>query len=189
MDDDIHLVDYDAAWPLMFAAEAARVSSALPHGLILAIEHFGSTAIPNMIAKPIIDLLVAVRSIQVARETAVGPMEALGYAFWPDNPRRDRLFFVKGLPPAAPHRTHHVHMTELDGDLWHRLLFRNYLRCHPDEAQRYAALKRSLAAQHSHDREAYTEAKSDYVDAVMAKATTEASQAKKEKQIASSNKT
>ena len=186
--DHIHLVDYDSAWPLMFAAEAARVSSALPRGLVLAIEHFGSTAIPNMVAKPIIDLLVAVRSIQEARETAVGPMEALGYAFWSDNPRRDRLFFVKGLPPAAPHRTHHVHMTELNGDLWHRLLFRDYLRCHPDEAQRYAALKRSLVAQHRHDREAYTAAKSDYVDAVMAKAATEASQAKKEKQIAPSNK-
>jgi len=131
----------------MFAAEAARVSRALPRGLILAIEHFGSTAIPNMVAKPIIDLLVAVRSIQEARETAVGPMEALGYAFWSDNPRRDRLFFVKGLPPAASHRTHHVHMTELDGDLWHRLLFRDYLRSHPDEAQRYATLKRSLALQ------------------------------------------
>jgi GrpB-like predicted nucleotidyltransferase (UPF0157 family) len=154
----------------MYAAEAERVSGALPPGLVLAIEHFGSTAIPNMVAKPIIDLLVAVRSIQEARESAVGSMEALGYAFWADNPRRDRLFFVKGLPPAAPQRTHHVHMTEMDGDMWHRLLFRDYLRSHPDEARHYIALKKTLAVAHREDREAYTAAKSDYVDLVMAKA-------------------
>jgi GrpB-like predicted nucleotidyltransferase (UPF0157 family) len=71
--DDVHLVDYDPAWPVMYEAEAARVSAALPPPLILTIEHFGSTAIPNMAAKPIIDILVAVRSIQEARESAVGP--------------------------------------------------------------------------------------------------------------------
>jgi GrpB-like predicted nucleotidyltransferase (UPF0157 family) len=173
--DEVQLVNYDPAWPAMYAAEAARVLEALPPGLALAIEHFGSTAIPNMIAKPIIDILVAVRSIQAARESAVVPMEALGYAFWADNPRRDRLFFVKGLPPAAPHRTHHVHMTALDGEFWPRLLFRDYLRAHAEEAQRYAALKQKLAAQHSRDREAYTAAKSDYVNAVMAKANSAAS--------------
>ncbi len=98
-------------------------------------------------------------------------MEALGYAFWADNPRRDRLFFVKGLPPAAPQRTHHVHITELDGEQWRR-------RAHPDEAQLYAVLKQNLAAQHSRDREAYTAAKSDYVNAVMAKASGAASMRK-----------
>jgi GrpB-like predicted nucleotidyltransferase (UPF0157 family) len=168
--DDVLLVNYDPAWPAMYAAEAARVLSALPPDLLLAIEHFGSTAIPGMVAKPIIDLLVAVRSVQEARETAVRPMEALGYAFWADNPRQDRLFFVKGLPPAAPHRTHHVHMTEMDGDMWQRLQFCDYLRSHPDEALRYTALKRDLADQHRQDREAYTAAKSEYVDAVIAKA-------------------
>ena len=86
----------------MFEAEAARVRDALPRESVLAIQHFGSTAIPNMVAKPIIDLLVAVGSIQEARVSAVDPMEAVGYAFWADNPRQDRLFFVKGLPPAAP---------------------------------------------------------------------------------------
>jgi len=130
----------------------------------------GSTAIPGIVAKPIIDILVAVRSVNDARSRAVVPMEALGYAYWADNPKRDRLFFVKGLPPSAPHRTHHVHMTEQDSEMWRRLLFRDYLRDHPDEAARYAALKRDLAARHRADREAYAAAKSAYVDRIMSKA-------------------
>ena len=168
--DDVHLADYDPCWPAMYDAEAARVRTALPAGLVQAVEHFGSTAIPGMAAKPIIDILIAVRSVEEARAQAVVPMEVIGYAFWADNPRRDRLFFVKGLPPAAPHRTHHVHMTEPGGEMWHRLLFRDHLRAHPDEAARYLALKRDLAARHRTDREAYTAAKSAYVDGVMAKA-------------------
>jgi len=168
--DDVHLVDYDQRWPALYAAEAARVQAALPAGLVHAVEHFGSTAIPGMVAKPVIDILIAVRSIEQARTAAVAPMVALGYAFWADNPKRDRLFFVKGLPPAAPHRTHHVHMTELGSEIWHRLLFRDYLRAHPDEAARYVALKRDLAARHHTDREAYTAAKAAYVDEIMAKA-------------------
>ena len=85
--DDILLGEYDPPLPEMYAAEAARVSSALPLDLVLAIQHFGSTAIPGMVVKPIIDFLVAVRPI---REAAVRPMEALGYAFWADNLRQNR---------------------------------------------------------------------------------------------------
>ncbi len=168
--DDVHLVDYDPRWPALYAAEAAHVQDALPAGLVHAVEHFGSTAIPGMVAKPVIDILVAVHSVEQARTAAVAPKAALGYAFWADNPKRDRLFFVKGLPPAAPHRTHHVHMTELGSEMWHRLLFRDYLRAYPDEAARYVALKRDLAVRHHTDREAYTAAKAAYVDDVMAKA-------------------
>lgn len=166
--DEVALAEYDPAWPAMYEAEAARLREALPLGLILVMEHFGSTAIPGLIAKPVIDILVAVPSVEEARRLAVAPMEALGYAFWADNPKRDRLFFVKGLPPSAPHRTHHVHMTEPDGEMWRRLAFRDHLRRHPGEAARYAALKRELAARHREDREAYTEAKSAYVEAVLA---------------------
>ena len=166
--DEVELVEYDPTWPALFVAEAARVRAALPDRLVGAIEHFGSTAIPGLLAKPVIDILVAVRSVTEARAVAVEPMEALGYAFWADNPQPDRLFFVRGLPPA-PRRTHHVHMPEPAGDLWRRLAFRDYLRATPDEAARYAALKRGLAARYGADRDAYTAAKSDYVDAVLAK--------------------
>lgn len=169
--DEVKIFPYDPRWPAQYEAEIARVIAALPGGLIIAAEHFGSTAIPGLAAKPIIDILIAVRSLPEARRTAVGRLDALGYAFWADNPKIDRLFFVKGLPPLAPQRTHHIHMTEITGEMWQRLAFRDYLCAHPEEAARYAALKHDLAARHAQDREAYTDAKSTYVDAVLAKAT------------------
>ena len=120
-----------------------------------------------MPAKPVIDILVALASVIEARRNLVGPMEALGYAFWADNPRLDRLFFVRGLPPASARRTHHVHMAEPGGAMWRRLAFSDHLRTHPGDAAGYAALKLELAARHRTDREVYTDAKSDFVDAVM----------------------
>ena len=98
------------------------------------------------------------------------PLEGLGYAFWADNPRQDRLFFVKGPPPAAAHRTHHVHMAEPDVEMWRRLPFRDYLRAHLEGAARYAALKRDLATRHAQDREAYTTAKSAFVNMILERA-------------------
>lgn len=168
--DEIAIEPYDPAWPGMFEAEAARLREVLPSELVLAIEHFGSTAVPGLSAKPVIDILIATPSIEDTRERAVAPLEALGYAFWADNPKRDRLFFVRGLPPA-PRRTHHVHFTEPGGEPWRRALpFRDHLRSHREEALRYAALKRALAAQHPEDREAYTAAKAEYVERVLAQA-------------------
>ncbi len=136
----------------------------------MALEHFGSTAIPGLAAKPIIDILVAVRSLAVARATFVEPLRTLGYVFWAENPKTDRLFFVKGMPPYGERRTHHVHVAEPTAEPWLRLPFRDYLRAHRQEAQRYERLKRELALRHRTDREAYTDAKSAYVDEVLAKA-------------------
>jgi GrpB-like predicted nucleotidyltransferase (UPF0157 family) len=120
-------------------------------------------------AKPIIDLLVSVHSLAEAKQVAISPLEKLGYAYWLDNPDSQRMFFVKGLPPNSP-RTHHIHMVESDSILQERLLFRDYLRAHPDEACRYAQLKRHLAQQFSNDREAYTNGKTEYVRLIMQKA-------------------
>lgn len=168
--DEVELVAYDPAWPTLYALEAERLRAALPPGLILAMEHFGSTAIPGMPAKPIIDILAAVPSVEAARHVAPGPLAALGYAFWAENPKRDRLFFVKGLPPAALRRTHHLHLCEAGGEMWQRLVFRDVLRNNTAEAQRYAALKHALAAAHREDREAYTDGKTAFVAATLAMA-------------------
>ena len=176
--DEVVIADYNPAWPAQFAEEAERIGAALGNDLIVTIEHFGSTAVPGLPAKPIIDLLVGVRSLPEARARAIPALESLGYAYWADDPAPDRLFFVKGLPPYGP-RTHHVHLVDLsmsqDPRLGNftfadRLLFRDYLRVHPEEAQRYAALKRDLSAQFAEDREAYTNGKTDYVYGVMQKA-------------------
>jgi GrpB-like predicted nucleotidyltransferase (UPF0157 family) len=168
--DEVELVSHDPTWPARYEAEAERLLAALPDSLVLQMEHFGSTAVPGLLAKPVIDILVAVSSVEEARETAVGPLEALGYAFWYENPKRHRLFFVKGLPPRAIRRTHHVHMIEPSAEMWNMLLFRDILRADPEEAARYADLKRELAVRHREDREAYTEAKAAYVAAVLAAA-------------------
>jgi GrpB-like predicted nucleotidyltransferase (UPF0157 family) len=171
--DEIEIVDYDPRWPAMFAEEAAILRQALDADLLIGIEHFGSTAIPGMAAKPIIDILIAVRSLAKARTTVVEPLQRLHYVFWADNPKTDRMFFVKGMPPYGARRTHHVHITEPAGEMWLRLAFRDYLRARPDEAQRYECLKRNLAVVHHADREAYTDAKAAFVEEILTKASQE----------------
>jgi len=169
--DDIMLAPYDSRWPYLFEEEAAHVRSLLDD-LVTRIEHIGSTAVPGLPAKPIIDLLVGVRSLDAAKQQAVPVLEAIGYSYWRDNPNPQRMFLVKGLPPHGP-RTHHIHMVEPTSAEWERLLFRDYLREHADEARRYETLKRELAAQFPGDREAYTDGKAQYIAAVMAKARAE----------------
>jgi GrpB-like predicted nucleotidyltransferase (UPF0157 family) len=131
----------------------------------------GRSAVPGLSAKPIIDILIAVRSLEDAQASFVDALRNLDYVYWADNPKQDRMFFVKGMPPFGSGRSHHVHVTETQGEMWQRLAFRDYLRAHPEEAAIYAQLKRRLATEHQTDREAYTAAKSAYVESVMRKAT------------------
>ncbi len=92
MDDAIIIVDYDPGWPKRFVQEATLIQSALPDGLIRRIEHFGSTAVPGLAAKPIIDILIGVEGLSIARQFAVPQLVQMGYAFWADNPDANRLF-------------------------------------------------------------------------------------------------
>lgn len=168
--DDIVIVKYNPQWGLLFKQEATRIREVLGESLIGRIEHFGSTAIPGLAAKPIIDLLIEVRSLAEAKQVAVSQLESLGYNYWFDNPDPERMFFVKGLPPNGP-RTHHLHMVEVGSSiLRERLIFRDYLCKHPDEAACYAQLKRDLAQRFSSDRDAYTMGKTEYIKSVMEKA-------------------
>jgi GrpB-like predicted nucleotidyltransferase (UPF0157 family) len=120
--DDVRIVPYDPAWPALFRIEATRLRAALDPDLGLGIEHFGSTAVPGLAAKPIIDILIAVASLARAKATMVEPVQALGYVYWAENPKPDRMFFVKGMPPYGERRTHHVHITQPDGEMWTRRL-------------------------------------------------------------------
>ncbi|MBW4574361.1 MAG: GrpB family protein [Aphanothece sp. CMT-3BRIN-NPC111] len=166
--DEVVIVEYDPGWVLLFEQEALRICEVLDRDLVTRIEHFGSTSVPGLAAKPIIDLLVGVVSLAEAKQVAVSQLESLDYSYWFDNPDPQRMFFVKGLPPKGP-RTHHIHMIDSDSRLWERLLFRDYLRTHPEEAKRYAQLKHDLALRFSTDREAYTIGKVEYVESVMQK--------------------
>lgn len=166
----MEIVGYDPRWPGSFTVEAERLRGMLPAGLALRIEHVGSTAVPGLAAKPVIDVMALVSSLAEARASAIAPLEAEGYAFWADNPDPERMFFVRGLPPSAPRRTHHLHLTESPTVLARHLAFRDALRASPADAGRYAALKRALAARHADDRDAYTRAKTAHIEAVLAAA-------------------
>jgi GrpB-like predicted nucleotidyltransferase (UPF0157 family) len=168
--DEVEIVNYDPRWPLLFDEEAKRLRAVLDPSLIVGLEHFGSTAVPDLSAKP--DILIAVRSLTDARASFVDPLRNLDYVYWAENPKQDRMFFVKGMPPFGVRRSHHVHVTEPDGEMWQRLAFRDFLRAHPEEAATYQRLKTRLAAEHQTDREAYTGAKSAYIESVMRKAMT-----------------
>jgi GrpB-like predicted nucleotidyltransferase (UPF0157 family) len=164
--DEILIVEYDPQWSAMYEAEKARVVGALGDR-VKRIEHIGSTAVPNLPAKPIIDILIGVESIDESREKAVPILEDMGYSFWAADPNKEVLFLVKGLPPNGS-RTHHIHIAHIDSPTWERVLFRDYLRAHADEAQRYAQLKRDLAEKFTDDREAYTDAKGEYIKRITA---------------------
>ena len=162
IDPAVRIVDYDPEWPARAETELRRVREALRDRAVRA-EHIGSTAVPGLAAKPIIDLLVAVVSLD-PREPYAQPLERIGYLFDPAAGSPDRHFFAK--PHARP-RTHHVHVVEAGGEheLRH-LAVRDFLRAHPDEAERYAALKRDVAARHPGDRLAYIAGKEAYMTAL-----------------------
>jgi len=158
----VRIVDYDPAWPEMASAEIARVEAALG-AQVTRIDHVGSTAVPGMAAKPIVDLQVSVVEIAPA-DRYVGPLEGLGYLFAADPDSPDFHFFGK---PAARPRTFHVHVCVAGSDdEFRHLALRDYLRAHTDEALRYAEVKRSLVALRPGDRLAYIEGKADYVAAL-----------------------
>ena len=168
--DEVNIVEYDPQWQTLFAQEAERIWQLLGNDLVVEIEHIGSTAVPGMAAKQVVDIMVGVRSLVDAKST-IAALESLGYVYWRENPDPGRMFFVKGMPPYAKQRTHHVHIVEVNSKFWEEhKLFCDYLRRHPEEAKRYEVLKRDLAASFRSDREAYTNGKNDYIRAVMSKA-------------------
>lgn len=165
--DDIEFVPPDPEWPRLFREERARLENALAGADVHGIEQFGSTAVPGLSARPIIDILICTTSLETVRPTWPCRLDAIGYSFRAENPKTDRLFLVKGLPPRGERRSHLVHVGEPDGALWRQLAFLDFLVAHPEDASRYAMLKQALAQTHRPDREAYTAAKSDYITAIL----------------------
>lgn len=164
-EDRISIVPYDPSWPKMFADEVAVIRKAVPAGTEFRAVHVGSTAVPGLAAKPIIDIMLLVPD-RDDWASFVEPLESLEYVFWSDNPKRERMFFVKGMPPFGRRRTHHVHIREKD-DIDDALTFRDYLRSNPKEAKRYETLKKELSCRYEADREEYTAAKASFVEEVL----------------------
>ncbi len=158
---EIELHPYDPSWPAAYDAERQRLQSLL-HDTLLDIQHIGSTAVPGLTAKPIIDMLAGVRSIAVA-ESLTALLCASGYttSLEFNQSLTDRKWFMRW---ADGRRTHHLHVVVHGGPAWtERLRFRDALRSNPELAARYAALKVTFAAMHRGDREAYTDAKAEFV--------------------------
>lgn len=163
-DPPIVVADYDPRWPLAFAEEAARIREACGGDALAAIEHIGSTAVPGLAAKPIIDIMPGVLDIGRA-ERLIPAMQSLGYESLGAYGIERRLYFRRGEP-----RSHHVHMVELGGEFWRRhLLFRDHLRANPAQAAEYARLKRELASRFGVDREGYTAAKTGFIERCLAR--------------------
>src|SRR3989304_1253108 len=137
--DAIVIADYDPAWPARFEEERAAIVAARGEAMggVVAIEHIGSTSVPGLAAKPIIDIAIGVR--QVADVVpCITPIVGLGYKCMGEFGIPGRLYFRKGKP-----RSHHIHMVVHKGEFWQRhLAFRDVLRARPDLAGEYARLKR-----------------------------------------------
>ncbi len=164
--DEVVIVEYNPNWPQHYAEEAGRIKDAGGPALV-AIEHVGSTAIPGLAAKSVLDILVGVTTLD-AGWAAVPAFEALGYECRGENGIPGRLFFRKGLVQYK--RTHHLHLMETSHEQWGSMLtFRDYLRTHPETARQYEQLKRDLAVRFSDNRAAYTNSKADFVQGIIQK--------------------
>lgn len=171
--EEVAVVAYDPRWPELFEKERRHLLTCLPVDLLKRIEHFGSTAVFGLSAKPIVDILVEVTSLDKAKHIIAPILEAQGYDYfwrpsWGDDTPPFYAWFIKRDRNGS--RTHHIHMVEAEFEHWDRLLFRDYLIEHPDVAREYGNLKKKLSGANHHDRVAYTQAKSDFIGEVTEKA-------------------
>ncbi len=166
--EEVAIAPYDPRWPESFRHEKEHLLSCLPNELIRRIEHFGSTAVPGLAAKPIVDMLVEVTDLQATKCRIAPVLEAQGYNyFWRPTRGNDGppfyAWFIK-RDSAIGARTHHIHMVEHDFiEHWDRLLFRDYLVEHPETAKEYQSLKLHLASSYPNDRVAYTDGKTEFI--------------------------
>ncbi len=161
--------DYDDSWPAQFEEEKELLEGAIGE-IVTSIEHIGSTSIPGLAAKPVIDLMVGVRTLDDAEE-CIAPIEKLGYIYVPEfeGTMPERRYFRRTAANGST--THQLHMVTEPGAFWQRHIeFCDYLRAHPKVSVEYSKLKRTLAESFGTDRHGYTIAKGDFIRRVERKA-------------------
>ena len=159
----IRVVPFDPSWPEKFDQERALLERLIDKWVAGGIEHVGSTAVPGLSAKPVIDVMVGVASLD-ASEPAKAVLVEHGYSY--SAYKTDVMHWL--CKPSFAFRTHHLHLIPYDSPLWHeRLAFRDLLRADPTVAKEYEALKLDLARRHEFDREAYTDAKYPFIQRVL----------------------
>lgn len=165
MSQSIDICPYDPAWPCLFSALGVRLRDALGSRAI-RIDHIGSTAVPGLAAKPIIDVQVSVAALDPVDHFR-GPLEGLGLVYRSENPERTKRYF-REVPGT---RRTHIHVRRAGS--WAEqfaLLFRDYLRAEPEERDRYGELKRRLARENADDRREYGAAKVPFIWEIMRRA-------------------
>lgn len=174
--DNIVIAEYDPAWPERFEQERTRLQEAIGEWAV-AIEHVGSTAVPGLAAKPVIDIGVALEDLADALK-CITPLLELGYQCCGEFGIPGRIFFRKIVEDPIPGqitdgvgRTHQIHMYQRGHEQfrWH-ITFRDYMRSHPEDAAEYAALKRDVASRHGDDIAKYIEGKHDFIREVLRRA-------------------
>lgn len=162
----VSIVAYQPAWAEAFEKEKQQLRDAVGDN-VTDIEHIGSTSIPGLAAKPIIDIIAAVDSLSVY-EQLIEPLTALGYEFMPERVFSDRVFFPKG---PRENRTHHLSLAIKDSDQWQKTIaFRDYLRNNATARNKYQALKTELATKYPNDRASYTKAKEQLIEQLLSEA-------------------
>ena len=160
------IVDYDSRWPMLYEEWARKLAGVFGPYVVL-MEHVGSTSVPGLAAKPVIDIGVSLNRYPLPDET-VAAVEALGFTHKGEYGIEGRHYFssVPGLEPQV-----HVHAYSPGNEEWTaHLIFRDYLRANPEAAREYEALKRDLAAKHTTQREIYTDGKTGFVMETLRKA-------------------
>jgi GrpB-like predicted nucleotidyltransferase (UPF0157 family) len=161
-EETVEIVAYDPAWPMKFEEEEQLLRLGLAPWLVGPIEHIGSTAIPGLAAKPVIDIMAGVQTLEISRP-AIQAAAQLGYCYAPYRPEAEHWF----CKPSPFFRTHHLHLVPIETPEWHRpIAFRDYLRNHSTAAAEYEALKRRLARKFHLDRERYTSAKRPFIEQI-----------------------
>ena len=164
MEDPILIAEYDAEWPMLYEREKIKILNALGN-TIADIQHIGSTSVPGLAAKPVIDIFLGIEYMP-PQDAQIAGLETMGYLYCGELGIPGRHYFRLGMP-----RTHQIHLVQLDSKFWEtHILFRDFLRAHPDAAQQYEALKRDLAVKFRDDRERYTDSKAPLIEQMLVQA-------------------
>jgi len=161
----VRLSPYNPQWKKLYEQERERVVSVIGE-YILDIQHVGSTSIPGVKAKPIIDIAIGVKDLRTGRN-CIKPLEGLGYEYKHDAGIKGRHFFAKG---SEKNRTHYAHVEKLNGQLWkNHILFRDYLRTHEEAVKKYNKIKERLVKKYKDDRDSYAAEKNNFIEEIIRK--------------------
>lgn len=170
---NINVVQYQSGWKEKFKQEKELLQKALGK-YALQIEHIGSTSIVGIDAKPVIDIMVAIKSLQEAKEI-IPMLVDIGYIYRPDDTIPERMFFAKEYKPE--YRTHHLNLAERESKFWkNQIIFRNYLRKNHQVADEYVILKKRLAEEYEKTKTLDREGKTKFVTKVLDMAKKESGQ-------------